>query len=337
MHLKELANLCGVSQSTVSRVLNGYSGNFSVKPEIRERILKTAQDMGFVPNPVYQALRSRKNNLAMALFPLTDGRYSNGPSMSAIQSMADLFFQNGFGFSSSYSPAKISTRMESYYYPPFVKAGGYVLPDVAMESQLKYLNNLKEPVLILNGVVHNRNWDMVNSDEKENMRLAMTYLTERGHRRIFYLNTYPDDPPHYSIADRLAGYLDFCKKNGLPVLKNPLGRTTGTTELVKLMVRQKATAVVAYNYFIACDFLHAAWELGYRSPEHFSIIAFNDNDLMRFVNPPLTCLNPAGPMMGARAAEILMARISGSAELQKTPIYESFPGTIIERESIRNI
>ena len=67
MTLKEIAAELGVSTSTVSRVLNGCHKNFTVKPELRKRILDRVAERNYRPNPMYQAMR-KKENLQIAIF-----------------------------------------------------------------------------------------------------------------------------------------------------------------------------------------------------------------------------------------------------------------------------
>ena len=60
MTLKEIAEELNVSPSTVSRVLNGCSKNFTVKPELRARILDQVERSGYKPNRVFSSLRSKE-------------------------------------------------------------------------------------------------------------------------------------------------------------------------------------------------------------------------------------------------------------------------------------
>lgn len=61
--MKQIGELVGVSQSTVSRVLNGAPSIVPVAPETRERVLKLVADLGYTPNPVARALRSARTGL----------------------------------------------------------------------------------------------------------------------------------------------------------------------------------------------------------------------------------------------------------------------------------
>lgn len=64
MNLKSIAQELGISPSTVSRVVNGNK-NFSVSPELREKILARANATGYTPNPMYQAMRKKDNRHVM--------------------------------------------------------------------------------------------------------------------------------------------------------------------------------------------------------------------------------------------------------------------------------
>src|SRR5207244_2102278 len=61
--MKQIGQLVGVSQSTVSRVLSGAPTNVPVAPETRERILKVVADFGYTPNPLARALRNARTGL----------------------------------------------------------------------------------------------------------------------------------------------------------------------------------------------------------------------------------------------------------------------------------
>ena len=69
MTLKQIAAELGISYSTVSRVINGYDRNFSVKPELRARILEKVRETQFSPDPLYRSLRMKNNRQISFIFP----------------------------------------------------------------------------------------------------------------------------------------------------------------------------------------------------------------------------------------------------------------------------
>ncbi|MDR0357951.1 MAG: LacI family DNA-binding transcriptional regulator [bacterium] len=58
--MEEIGQLAGVSQSTVSRILNGTPGNVRIAAETRERVLRVVQEQGYSPNPLARGLRGAR-------------------------------------------------------------------------------------------------------------------------------------------------------------------------------------------------------------------------------------------------------------------------------------
>ena len=68
MTLKEIAAELNVSPSIISRVLNGYTQSFSITDELRQRILKKVEECGYRPNPVFSAIKQKKNKQISILY-----------------------------------------------------------------------------------------------------------------------------------------------------------------------------------------------------------------------------------------------------------------------------
>src|SRR5215217_2599445 len=65
--MRHIATAAGVSQSTVSRVLNGVPTTVPIAPETRERVVQTARRLGYRPNPLARGLRGASTNLLGAV------------------------------------------------------------------------------------------------------------------------------------------------------------------------------------------------------------------------------------------------------------------------------
>lgn len=70
--MDQIAGRVGCSKSTVSRVLSGKGKNFSVRPELREAILRTADELEYRPNPFLQMMRSRESKIVAVFDPVRD-------------------------------------------------------------------------------------------------------------------------------------------------------------------------------------------------------------------------------------------------------------------------
>ena len=96
MTLKEIAQACSTSPATVSRVLNNYTKNFSVNPELRQRILDYVKQSGYEPNMLFKTLRTNVNTPISCLFSTPDIRFSYGTTMSIIETMIPILQEKGY-------------------------------------------------------------------------------------------------------------------------------------------------------------------------------------------------------------------------------------------------
>ena len=84
--------------------------------------------------------------------------------------------------------------------------------------------------------------------------------------------------------------------------------------LVTIVLRQKATAIIAYDHFIAMKILHDARNLNIEIPRQISVICFNDEAICDLVFPPLTTVGVPSAKMGQVAAELLLKKIESPRE-----------------------
>ena len=333
MSLKSIAAELGVTPATVSRVLNAKK-NFSVSPEMRERILALAESSGYTPNPVYQAMRAKENMQIAILQPHLLQVAGCADIAVGIDHMCKLLLNHGFSF---HSLNHICGRQQDYRLPAW-KVGGAVAVDVFRPELLTPLDQANVPYVSLNGVA-GPHGTAVLTDDYANCRLALGYLRELGHRRIAYINQYrsPEEAPftledhHYSVRERMRSYSDFCAETGFEPLPESLSWDFTVAETVAAALRSKCTAFVSYSFTQGVEAVHYLKQHGLQVPADISLVAFNNPPLARFVEPPITCLEIPVIEMGKAAADLLLQKY-------KTPDWRNgetvmFKGRLIRRQS----
>ncbi|MGN1366479.1 MAG: LacI family DNA-binding transcriptional regulator, partial [Victivallis vadensis] len=176
MNLKELAAEFGVSPSTISRVVN-QSKNFSVSAELRGRILARAAELGYAPNPMYQAMRKKDNRQISILFPYLLHIMGGADISKGIDCLSEELFR--LGYSSHYLSCPQEQR-RNYGVPPW-KVAGAVAVDVRLPGQIAELDASGIPYVSLNGIA-GPNGASVLVDERANTFLLLDYLYGLGHR-----------------------------------------------------------------------------------------------------------------------------------------------------------
>ena len=182
MTLKEMGKTLGVSPSTISKVLNN-SPNFSIPQELRERILDHVDRCGYSPNPIFRSMRINDNK-QLACFFYSRSSLSTGSTVE-ISVDAAITHLEGLGYEFYY---QFCTRARKSGYPqPNWKVAGILIPDVISPSQLTALEQRGQLYVTLNGVCGPEG-TAVQSDETQNMTLALEQLRQLGHRRIAYVS-----------------------------------------------------------------------------------------------------------------------------------------------------
>ncbi len=328
MTLKEIAAELGVSPSTVSRVLHGYSKNFSVAPEVREKILEKVRRSGYRANPVFSSIRSRKNRQIAFLFVGAEIAGHGSVLNSAIDAMARELFRRKYEFNYSFSP---DVPNRGYELPPW-RAAGLIIPNVIHPGELAAIERNGVPYVVFNGVSGTLG-SAVMSDESYNTRLLLDKLTALGHRRILYVNYPPIPTAHYSLEERRRTFLEYRRKNGLPELPEQCSYTPEELDATMRAVEEfRATAIICYESTSALKILHAAWRRGIRVPEELSVAAFNDEEMLNYAIPPLTRIRIPAAEMGCESVRLLMEQLEENRPPQPEP--PRLRGTLVEGGSV---
>lgn len=242
MTLKEIAEELKVSPSTVSRVLNGRSKNFSVKPELRKRILEQIEASGYRPNRVFSSLRNKENSQISFLFYDRNLLRQTNPVSDAVDVISRELPKLNYTF--NFIPCE---SVRNLYYPvPEWKVAGLIVPDVIYPRQLRNIEEAGIPYVVVNGIC-GKSGSAVMSDEAANMRLVMEHLHALGHRRIGYLDGFVPGNHHHSYNDRKRGYAEFCEEYGLEEFQSEPWKYSPVEAQFDELLKQKITAVVCYN------------------------------------------------------------------------------------------
>lgn len=334
MNLKSIAEELGISASTVSRVVNGKK-NFSVSPELRERILARASASGFTPNPIYQAMRQKENKQIAILSSNLFHASNNSDISTGIDSMCMELLQHGFSFHS----LNHIIEYQKYYQLPAWKVAEAVVIDVRRVELIAELDASGVPYVSLNGVT-GPNGSAVTTDDYANMMLVLDHLRKLGHRRIAYVNFHrpPELQPafrledhHYSVIQRLAAYCDFCGECGWEPLKESLCCDYTVSDVLEAALKRHCTAFVCYDFSQGVETMSHLKSRNFRIPEEISIVAFNNHPLAEFTDPPMTCVEIPVREMGMAAAKLLLEKYTDSAFRNGETI--TFKGRLVERKS----
>lgn len=326
--LQTVAKESGVSVSTVSRVLNNRTQNFSVREETRRRILAAAEAQDYRPDPIVRSIRAKQTNLVAVLGLRDFGTTIRGATEEAINTLMENLYDAGYELCTN-----IFSPREPAYAPPRWRVDGVVTIDCSDVSQLDRLERSGVPYVTLNGP-SGPGGSSVQVDDDQGTRLAVHHLLALGHRRIAYV--IPDEFAHHeSLELRHRAYADELTKCGHTPMTPVMLEPAPAMEVVQREVLQGgATALIVYHHVMAVKLLRTASTLGLRVPQDVSIVCFNDAFPCWDLKPSLTVMRLPWAEMGRTAAGMLLEgmRASGSGDAVPTR-HERLDEQLVIRES----
>lgn len=328
--LKEVAQLAGVSITTVSRVMND-SGK--VNPDTLQRVQRAMRKLGYQPNRVAQRLRTTKGQSKMLGLIIPD--IQNQFYSSIVRGIEDVAYDKNYAVilcNSDENPNK-----ERFYLDVLQSESvdGVILPPIHQHG--KVVEGLIEsgvPVVCVDRKLVRERVDTVVINNEKGGYMAVEHFIALGHKRIAILSS---SPQFSSFEERQRGYEQALADHGLEVdpklIKEGDPRSSGNArELTKelLALEDAPTAIFATNNLMTLGLLEAVNEAKLKIPGDISAIGFDDMPWAKAVTPPLTVIRQPGYEMGRRAAELMFQRIADPMREQVQIIMEP---DIIVRES----
>lgn len=298
-----IAKRCGVVKSTVSSVLNNRRSQFSVLPEKRELILRTARELNYQPNVAARTLKSKQTKIVLILGYAEHTAATIYPQL--VFQASEQFRQAGYHACAGFPhPEHSSAAMLPW------KVDGAILLPSQFPEDLQEVENAGIPYVTVNRPA-GPNGIALLLDEHTGMLQAMKHLFSLGHTRIVYRNS-PKDSKHYSISQRHDAFLEACREQKAPILPGHDLYAIGAEAFWKeIVLPNRATAVVVYSNGEAMDLLFTAQRLGIRIPGQVSLMCFNDVDPCSRTVPSLTAVAQPVAQMGITAGRLLLRMMSG--------------------------
>ncbi len=308
--LKDLAEETGFSITTVSRALAGYS---DVSEKTRQLIMETARQLGYQPNLLARQLKSRRTETLGIILP------SYGPYLS------DPFFTEflaGVGSEAgnlSYDlllGTHTTAADELAAYRRMVGGGRVdgmiVLRTRRRDPRIQYLHDIGMPVVAFGRSDMDFPFSYVDVDGEIGLRLLTQHFIDLGHRCIAFISTSPE---LMFTEHRLLGYRRTLEANGLafdPTLVE-IGNMTEESGLecgLRLLEHTpRPTAIIASNDMMAVGVMMAARQRGLRIGPDLAVGGYDDTQLARHTDPPLTSISQPSFEVGQQICSLLIEQI----------------------------
>jgi LacI family transcriptional regulator len=317
--IRDVAAAAGVSVTTVSHVLNDVA-YARISPETRNKVRSAAVQLGYGPNRLAQALRSRRSGMLglvsedIATTPHA-GRIILGADDAARARGYTLMVINTSGTA---SPESRDADMEAL----LDRQVDGILFATTQHRIIEAPANLgKVPAVLVDAVSAGVGFPSVVPDECGGARTAVETLLAAGHIRIGFINNAADSP---STRERLRGFRGTLTSAGLDGAAAPVEAASsdakGGYEAARRILEadNPPSALFCYNDRMAMGAFRAAAELGLAIPEELSVVGFDNQELIAGnLHPGLTSIALPHYEMGAWAAERLIDTVEGTSGLDR--------------------
>lgn len=329
--IKELAKLANVSQSTVSKALNDRP---DVSPQTKSKIFAIAQQHQFTPNAFGRGLKSKITENIGAIFCREPRSLSGNPFYSRVlEGIEAEVAINNFNL-----VLHLAARSQTGQLPKMLREkqiDGLILVGVIEEDMIQAIAETNIPVVLVDPKIDVATHSRVLIDNEHGAFTATQYLISHGHRRIAFIS---GDLNRLSFKQRLDGYLKALNFHRIAVDEDLIqtgGFEKGYEHVQALLALQNPpTAIFAANDQNAIFGYQAVRERGLKIPGDLSFIGFDDIDLARLSDPPLTTIRVYKEELGSIAVRELLRLVRKEGERPQATIV---PIRLVERESVKNV
>ena len=307
--LAEVASKVGVSEATVSRVLNGKPG---VSDATRQAVLTALDVMGYERPSKLRGARARLVGLVLPelqnpIFPALAEIVSGGLTQNGYTPL--LCTQNSGGITESdYVDLMLAQQVSGVIF-----VGGNYTETDAPHEHYERLRKVNLPTVLVSAPVPGIDFATISTDDASAAEQAVSHLHQLGHRRIGLLL----GPTGHIPSQR--------KRNGaervLARLGSPLDPALVVNGLYSIesgqagasrLIAAGATGIVCASDPLALGAVRAARRLGLNVPADISVVGFDDSILMSFTEPPLTTVRQPIDAMGRTVIDLLLGQIAGT-------------------------
>jgi LacI family transcriptional regulator len=295
MNIAKIAELCGVSVSTVSRILNNKP---DVNPQTRDRVISLMNEFGFRPTIV-----AGRHETAGLVLPLVSNKEFIGELITGITESAFAFGRNV-----TIIPPRSKELQDIDNIAHYCRShglSGLMVINPLLSSRLPHaLRDNRIPHLIVAGTYRDTDISWIDVDNVGGSKEAVNHLIALGHRRIAMFHGKLNDA---CGRDRLQGYREAMVEAGFghdPTLEledSLGGQSLGSALLPMLRSANPPTAIFVSTYRKTLRVLNCLQEAGLHVPGDISVAGFGDYDVSLLTDPPITSVHQPVYEMGKRA------------------------------------
>lgn len=328
--IRQIAEMAGVSVTTVSQILNNKGSRFS--EDTRKRVLDIVNEHQYRPDFFASNLINRHSKTIGMIIPdVTDFFFSK-----MVEGAENYLTPLGYKLILCHSQQSLAKETQLLQDLNHRSVDGVLLatPNLMPEGYA-YGSDFyrKMPLVLIDRGINQRDTGRLIIKEYEGAYQAVSYLAQQGHRHIALLK---ENGSYYQLQERYNAYRHALKDAGIAYKKHyvatgDLTINGGYQAAKAILANPEVTAIFCSNDAMAIGCYRAIYELGKKVPEEISVIGFDDIELTASLAPALTTVQQPIFEIGFTAAKFLVDAIEFPERRMPNKIFET---KLILRESV---
>lgn len=317
--MRDIARRVGVSEATVSHVVNGNTSKVSAAT--RERVLQAIRELEYTPNRIARSLAVQSTST----IGLVVADVVRAPYAAAIKGVESVAMQHGYNVILCNLDGE-DTRLENaveVLLSKRVDGMVFVLSSRPVDRcMIERLAKRSGPIVFVNQPSELPGVPSVVIDNASGTFALTRKLAEMGHRRIGCIHLPLEGPaPVLAARERFQGYRDALACCGIAfdaaiVREGSFGEEAGVgageraaRDLISLA--EPPTALVCCNDYLAIGALRAIEAAGLRAPDDIAVVGHDDIPAAQYLRPALTSVSQPMTQAGEMGVRFLLERIAG--------------------------
>lgn len=334
--IKEMANMLGISTTTVSNVIHGKTSE--VSPATIEKVQKMLEEYDYVPNINARNLASNKSKIIGVAMVNRKRGYSNYLQDAFIGELVGSI-ERALRTSGYFMMMYFSENAEELIRTVYSwNVDGMIIFGVQKEDYQTIRKKFKKPQVFIDSYIDEIQVNSVNIglDDRRGGYIMAKYLISKGHRKIAYLadNLKGSDYERYcGFASALTeAHIPVGKENFIEIRSEEYNLSESLDEICKLT--KDFTAFFCASDYYALMIMNTLKDHGVNVPEDISICGFDDNMYSQLSRPAITTIHQSASEKGELAVKYLMNQLEGK-ELDSNWIV--LPVALVERDTVKDI
>lgn len=329
--IKDISKALGLSNTTISFILNGKAEEMRISAQVTERVLAYVKEVGYTPNYLARGLVTGKTNTIGFIV-----ENIGNPFFSQIASLIEeQAYKSGYKIIYSSTNGQADKALELIRMFRDRGVDGYIIcPTEGLEEEITQLKEENRPVVLFDRFLPAISSHYVGISNEQAMYEACKHLAEKNRNNIALITT---DSKQTQMISRLAGYKRLIEERKLPehILSIPYeDRKERLQADFENFIKKhpKLDGICFATNYLAVGGLEVMRKLGLKIPSEIAVIAFDDNEVLRLFQPGITAVEQPLEEMAKLIIDRLLVDLKLGKSSEKT-IHKEIPSRLIVRES----